>query len=133
MPELRCKSIRMDKEFTAAQYDEIWSWAPDRDIKIKAVQWTMDIPGTYGTMWLWLSKGAVGMVSPTPGPNEEEMIISTIHCRAQLTPDGFTGHAQMFTNFGANYMEVEEGEKLYVLGRGDTGGLVGFDLCIYYH
>ena len=132
MPELRCKSVRMDKEFTAANYDEIWSWAPDRTIKIKGVSWSVDVPGTNGTVWLWLSKGAVGMVSPTPGPNEEEMIISAIHCRAEVAAGAEAGISIQDVSFGTNYMECEEGEKLYVLGRGDTTKLVGFSLCIYY-
>ncbi|MBA7550540.1 hypothetical protein ES705_43057 [subsurface metagenome] len=132
MAELRCKSVRMDMTYTAADYDEIWSWAPDRNIKIKGISWTVDVPAENGTAWLWLSKGAVGMVSPTPGPNEEEMIISAIHSRSENAASPSPGNTFPTIMFGSDYMEVEEGEKLYVLGRGDTAKIVGFALCIYY-
>lgn len=132
MPELRCKSIRMDIEYTAADYDELWSWAPERNIKIKAVSWSIDCPNARGTFWNWLSKGAVGITTPEPGPNEEEMIISAIHCRSE-TPGGIEAtNVTLFADFGANYMEVEDGEKLYVLGRGPTGMKNGVTVCIYY-
>ncbi|MBA7550534.1 hypothetical protein ES705_43051 [subsurface metagenome] len=133
MPELRCKSIRLDKTYGLTDYEEIWSWAPERNIKIRGVSWSVDTPGTNGTMWLWLSKGAVGMVHPSPGPNEEEMIISLIHTRAEVAAGSQPGDKSMSTMFGgSDYMEVEDGEKLYLMGRGDDGKVVGVGLCIYY-
>lgn len=131
MPELRCKSVRLDTEYDAADYKEIWSWAPERNIKIKAVSWSIDIPKARGTMWNWLSKGAVGITTPEPGPNEEEMIISAIHCRSETAGVEAT-NVTMFVDFGANYMEVEDGEKLYLMGRGPDTMKNGITLCIYY-
>lgn len=130
MPELRCKSVRVDGIYTIADFNEIWSWAPERDIKIKAVSWSIDIPFEIGTVWHWLSKGLVGMVAPA-APNEEEMIISAIHARSEI--HGIEpANVVMYADFGNDYMEVEYGEKLYLVVRGPTGKSSGISLCIYY-
>ena len=130
--ELRCKSVRMDEENTsgATAVAHIWKWAPERDIKIKAVFMCLDLPDAQiGTAWAWLGKGSIGMDNPADEPNEEEMIICGQHITSGTgNPDNVRG----FFNFGENYMEVEEGETLVLSTRQPNNQNLGIGLFIYY-
>lgn len=131
MPELKHKSIRTDIEHTADDYDEVWSWAPDRDIKIKAITCTLDVPASDVTVWGYLGKGAVGMKAPGANLNEEEMIFFVLHTRASLGAD-VSGHAELAIQFGTDYIEIEEGEKIYLMSRGTATKTAGYGLVLYY-
>ncbi len=129
--ELRCKSIRMDST-GIANYDtqHIWKWSPDRDIKIWKVFMSLDVPVLmFGTQWIWLAKGAVDMVAPAPGPNEEEMIFAGMHITAETAA---ANNANEFFNFSPKYIEVEDGETVVLSTRQPADQAVGITLIIYY-
>jgi len=130
MAKLKCKSVRFDITCTADDVDIHWDWAPDRDIKVKAISWVIDIPDGNGTIWHWLSRGAVTMGGPDPGPNEEEMILLANHTRG-ATGEG-TRVSTLFVDFGVDHMEVLDGEKIYMSSRGSDTKKDGHSICIYY-
>lgn len=135
MGKLMCKSIRTDFTFTAADYDEIWKWSPTRDIRIKKISITLDIPETVpGTYWLWVSKGAVGMKSPGTSINEEEQIIFVGHarCGGDATAGVSASCNHWIVEFAPDYIEVKEGQSLYLMGRASSGDIAGIALAIYY-
>ncbi len=134
MADLKRKSIRMDHSHTTNLVNEYpWSWAPTRDIKIKKVIVSEDIPSTQGgTMWWWLSIGAAVFLNPTTDPNEEETIFALSHLR-QETNVGLPAMNQSWEfDYGTDYVEVEEGEKIYLGVDGGTGQMVGFSIIIFY-
>lgn len=134
MTKLLHKSVRMDHEHTTNMTNEYpWSWAPTRDIKIKKVVVTEDLPAVQGgTMWWWLSIGAAVFLSPATHLNEEETIFAHGHLRQEVTV-GLQGETKVWViDFGADYVEVEEGEKIYLGMDGGTGQMVGMSICIYY-
>ena len=134
MADLKRKSIRMDHTHTLNLTNQYpWAWAPTRDIKIKKVVMSEDIPSTQGgTMWWWLSIGAAVFLNPTTDPNEEETIFAMSHLR-QETDVGLPAMNQSWTfDFGSDHIEVEEGEKIYLGVDGGTGQMVGFSLIIFY-
>lgn len=130
MARLKCKSVRMDIECSADDVDIGWSWAPDRPIKIKAIGWTIDAPDGSGTVWNFLSRGAVTMGDPSAEKNEEEMILDAYHIRAATGEGSMNG--TKFTHFGADHMEVLDGEKIYLSSRGSDTKKNGLSICIYY-
>ncbi|MBA7549065.1 hypothetical protein ES705_41538 [subsurface metagenome] len=131
MARLKCKSFRGDLFAGPDLYYEGWSWAPDRDIKVKIIAGTMENTAGMSTVWAWLSRGSVGMKLPDT-PNEEEMILWAAHIRAEFAATEAPNLSHV-VDFGEDYMEVKEGEKLYVnlRGTGSDAG-IGLSLCIYY-
>ncbi|MBA7677796.1 hypothetical protein ES703_86060 [subsurface metagenome] len=129
--ELRAKSVRMDNLSGAgtANY-HIWKWSPQRDIKIYKVFMCLDMPDAQsGTVWAWLSKGAVDMDNPADEPNEEEMIFALQH----LTSDSTTpNNVRAFFDFEPHYIEIEDGETVVLTTRQPATNNMGIGLIIYY-
>ncbi|MBA7708956.1 hypothetical protein ES703_117861 [subsurface metagenome] len=94
---------------------------------------TEDLPETQGgTMWWWLSIGAAVFLNPATNVNEEETIFAQGHLRQETTV-GLSGETIVWViDYGTDYVEVEEGEKIYLGLDGGTGQMVGLSICIYY-
>jgi len=131
--ELRCKSVRMDRDTTgvgATSVSHIWKWSPDRDIKIWKVFMCLDLPDAQiGTAWCWVAKGAVDMGNPADLPNEEEMIFAMNHITSGT---GNPDNVRAFFDFYNKYIEIEDGETVVLSTRQPDAQNLGIGLCIYY-
>lgn len=132
MARLRTKSVRYDCVFDAEDWNPSWAWSPDRAIKIKGISCTLDQPNANGTSWMWLSRGSVPMTPPDPGPNEDEMVFFTMGQRTE-TPGGVEAeNTTLAVMFGADHIDVHDGEKIYLNVRGTDTNKMGISLIIYY-
>jgi len=132
MTRLRTKSIRGDCTFSAEDWDPYWAWSPDRSIKIKGISCTLDQPNENGTSWMWLAKGSVPMLPPDPGPNEDETIFFTMGQRNESPGAVEANNTTCVVMFGADHIEVQDGEKIYLNVRGTDTKKMGIALVIYY-
>jgi len=132
MPELKVKSWRGDFETTAADYDQIDRWVPDRTIKIKRIAVSLDGLENQATMWFWLSKGAVGLPTSITPPIVEEMVIAALHVRGGDATETKSPDTNQFFDFGSDYIEVEEGEGIYLMTRGPVNQIWGYCALLYY-
>ena len=133
MGRLRTKSIRGDATCTAEEWDPYWAWSPDRTIKIKGVSCTLDQPNENGTSWVWLARGSVPMDPPIGNFNEDEMIIFVMGQRTEAPGGVEAANNSMVVMFNpGDYVQVLDGEKLYVNVRGTDTKNIGIAMVIYY-